>query len=294
MRLKTIFFSFTLILFGGGFAYAQEKAETMARSAFVREYNNSFLLQVLIVRNFMTLEGEDGGGTASFEPDTPNKLGFGFAYKSIAFAYSFDVFKEGHGVGTRSDDFQFYIFPKHFAIDAFWQRYKGFRAKSGDGKFEKIFDDMIFQRASLCIEYVFNDKLSLAAAFSQTEKQLKSAGSFLLGGGFYYNELNFEGIEENVQIGPLVGYAYTFVFLKDFYFTGVIAGGINLTSKADDDENLINYVILPKFALGYSRDLWSFSIFYIFHNDVVSSSKDYEFAAQSGQFAFSLAVRFKI
>lgn len=107
----------------------------------------------------------------------------------------------------------------------------------------------------------------------QNERQLKSAGSFLLGAVVYYTKLNtdtlklfsnMENIHENIQLGITGGYAYSWVLGKSWFVTGSIDLGVNLghnNPKQIFNEKVKIYPTLnSRIAAGYNLDSWSFGL----------------------------------
>src|SRR5690606_10684835 len=86
--------------------------------------------------------------------------------------------------------------------------------------------------------YVFNHrKFSYRAGLIQNEWQTKSAGTFLLGGDIFYGTVNSDSLlvpqeianqfpqgsvsrMRFINIGPGAGYAYTFVYKRNWFATG--------------------------------------------------------------------------
>lgn len=123
-------------------------------------------------------------------------------------------------------------------------------------------------------QWVFNNKkFSYKAAFNQNERQLKSAGSFLLGAAVYYTKLNTDTLQllpdmnslhENIQFGITGGYAYSWVLGKSWFVTGSLDLGVNLghnNPKQIFNEKMKIYPTLnSRIAAGYNLDSWSFGL----------------------------------
>jgi hypothetical protein len=200
-------------------------------------------------------------GTINYVPNLPPSLGVGAWYKNLGLAVSFqnpwapDLFK--NRLETRATDIQLNLYSRRFGIDLFWQDYSGYNIEN----FTTVFpgaapDDPLQQRPDVRtftvggnFFYIFGwRKFSYRAAFIQTERQKKSAGSWMLLGGFNYN-----GVEaarpflENLPPAPQPpqipaayyqrqarfynlsvggGYAHTFVVKQKFFVSAAAMPGV--------------------------------------------------------------------
>jgi len=187
-------------------------------------------------------------------------------------------------VPTRYLDLQAHIYPKNFIIDVFGQFYKGYYLRDlelSSSPLSLSYPEMQIKKLGLNFQYLFNgDKLSLRAAFLQNERQIKSAGSWLLGSEIYGGGIqNVNFLLDNtsllsqrfVQIGPNIGYAYTLVFLKNFFFTSVISShaGLGYTSlnldKGKQGQWYFQPSIFARSFVGYNQSKWSINFNYV-HN----------------------------
>jgi hypothetical protein len=125
-------------------------------------------------------------------------------------------------------------------------------------------------------------KFSIRAAFFQNERQKKSAGSLVVRPGFLFYRIssdhgiipaeirdeyhipatNLISSGEFYSLGLSPGYAYSFVFLKDFYLTAAVFPGFALQMYSFSNEvktfsnSEFTFQLSGRFAVGYNSDKW--------------------------------------
>ncbi len=206
--------------------------------------------------NRLSLEDKIGTGNLNYKVAIAPRLGAGIAYRW--FSISSSLFKLGEpdeterGV-TDQIDFQWNFYLRSFTIDMRLQRYKGYFLENSNAinNWENL-KEGLYKRTDLItsslggnIIYNFNHrKYSPKAVFSQTERQIKSAGSFSLGlrlsalvveadSSIIPNQISytFENFDIDQlsfnDIGVGLGYGYTFVNGKWFLNIGAIGYLVN-------------------------------------------------------------------
>jgi len=231
----------------------------------------------------------------SYHPNTTYNLGIGATYKSITVNLGFGLINPGQERGkTRYLDAQFHKYGRKLVFDLFGQFYRGyFLTPKGFGNYNGQYyvrPDIEVNELGGSMQYVFNHKhFSYGASFLQDEWQKRSAGSFLLGLEIYTgnavadSSLFPTAIDKNVaarnykrvnfiQLGPSVGYAYTFVFKKHFFLTGAASVGFDVghmmikkNTQSLDVSGLTNTTLF-RIATGYNSRVWSISLYYITNN----------------------------
>jgi hypothetical protein len=117
----------------------------------------------------------------------------------------------------------------------------------------------------LLVNYVFNNKNHyLGSVYALNSFQLRSSGSFLIGGDLMFSRMksNDYEINENSLIisGPNIGYSYIYVFRQNWF------SNIMLNISPDIGINYFNgdFCFAPqarmKTALGYHGKSWSMNI----------------------------------
>jgi len=227
---------------------------------------------------FLQLYYDDDNGTErSFMPNARMDIGVGIAVYNTIIGLDLGAGvrmqdKQKYGK-TRSFDFQVHHYNRRFVVDLYVQRYQGFYEEQGKDIF--LHPDLRVTRLSLHSHYVWNHrKFSYKAAFAQTERQIRSAGSWLSGAEYYKTRirsdepLTNEGHRRsnNFQIGINGGYAYTWALGK--YWNLGVAGtmGVAFGNEAFEDswkKSVAVYpVVCPRFSAVYDRRDWALAVSY--------------------------------
>lgn len=233
------------------------------------------------------MEKEVDGKIKNFMPNTPMSLGFGISIKNtiidLSYGQSLNFMKEDDKGRTKALDFQIHNYGRKFIIDLFIQKYHGFYTADDSNKNIKLYPDLNIQQYGAFGQYVFNNKkFSYKAAFNQNERQLKSAGSFLLGGGVYFSKIDSDSSFvyksknslRNFQFGVSGGYAYTWAIDKRWFASGSATVGANFGTERINDFGKrkieISPTFFPRISVGYNKENWSLGLSYI--NNLIFSS----------------------
>lgn len=216
-----------------------------------------------------------------YHPNNPVGIGLGISWKNstLSGAYGFGFMRDKSKGKTKSIDFQYHYYGQKVIFDVFFHDYKGFYMhREDDDRSDNItlVPDLKLVQYGLYSQYVFNNrKFSYKAAFGLSEKQLRSAGSFQLGGGVYYTKalsdsslVSFDNYrQKNFQIGVSGGYIYTWVIKQKYFVSGGLSIGINAGS--DNIRNFYSDKIgfypsfFPRAAMGYHAYDWSIGLSYV-------------------------------
>jgi hypothetical protein len=207
-------------------------------------------------------------------------FGLGLSINNPFYLPDKDVFGK-----TKTIDLRVNAFGRATAGELFLQNYKGFYISSPlreDGT-HYIIPDMEILSIGIGGYWIYNAKrFSMRAAFIQTERQKKSAGSLLVRPGFLYFRISSDmgiipeevmteygippasmvNLGEVYSIGLSPGYAYTFVFLKNFYLTAAMFPGVAAQFSSYSNQlshysaTEFNFTLSGRFALGYNSDKW--------------------------------------
>ena len=215
-------------------------------------------------------------------PNTPSNLNFKFNYRfiSVGFEISPD-FLIGNGDEdlkgkTKSFGIGTSLIFKHWFFNISYSTVKGFYLENSNdfdtswvkGDAYIKFPDLNYSGIELSSGYLNNTKFSLRSLTSQTERQLKSVGSFIPVVNFRYYIIDDKSNETSTQksnniessVGP--GYAYTFVLKENFYISLALQASLGylntkLTTR-QSSENLItnqnNFIFrwYGKTGIGYN------------------------------------------
>lgn len=217
-------------------------------SSFIESYYNDLIFRAYSGEKSHALELTDSNNNYQLRylPNGYFNLGLGFNYKfiGVSFATKIPIFINSEfrkGV-TKRFGFTSYLYTGKLSIDVLLSYLNGYYLNNSKEHFNQFDENQEYIRPDLTsvnfgssINYVLNNKkFSYKAAFGDTEKQLKSAGSVLFGGSFFsyrtaadstivpreIEAVNFAKTRSLTDIGILalnanLGYAYNFVFLKD-------------------------------------------------------------------------------
>lgn len=296
MRYLLFIFFFAL----AGSLIAQNTAEVSVnapykydslRSIYIKTYTDHFFVWPLLKQRRLDFEISDlpeKKRRLIYKSNSPYALGLG--------AYIFEVgleltaaipldekSKEIYGPSDASD-IQLNLFTKKWGLDMFRQKYEGMYI---DDPSLEIPDntpypqrpDIRTSNTGITWSYIFNHKkFSLRSSYNFAERQLKSAGSFILfttisgfktrGDSAIVGDVyrDYYGLGARIQelksttFSLVPGYTYNLVY-KGFFLTGTLAVGPShnwLSFKSEDgntkDDIEFRAFFVARIALGYSND----------------------------------------
>lgn len=294
MRVSLCFLIF--LVYNTHSFFAQEK------NIYIADYEQKLILSVFTAKEFLNITVEDKNQDVVYNPNNPVELGLGFSWKnsvlSFAYGYGFDFMRDKKLGKTKSFDLQFHHYNRRFVLDFFLQRYKGFYMEDEKNENEYLLaPDLDLRQYGIHGQYIFNHKkFSYKAAYVHNEKQLRSAGSFLLGGGIYFSRIRSDSSFvykkfDNFQFGVSAGYTYTWVINKHWFMNGAITAGINFGSesfsKFGKQKLEIYPTVFPRISVGYDHDTWSLGLAYLSNLTFPVFSEDIKMGLLSGQFLLS-------
>lgn len=281
-------------------------------SLYVLPFEQKFSIQTSVSSKFLSLsQSFDKKSERDFSlmPNTPVNIGLGFTWKnlSISGSYGFQFLRDKKKGRTRSFDFQYHYYARKFVVDLFVQNYRGFNKVYEDDEdtYIRAADVKLTQYGAHGM-YIFNNrKFSYKAAYNLSERQIKSAGSFLIGGGIFQSRIKSDSTltlpnrtnqQDNFQFGVSGGYGYTWVIKKDFFITGSMTIGINMGADRIDKFGKQKLEVYPTFfpraSAGYHADNWSIGISAVVNNIATQISDDSITLLNSGTFQLTFVKRF--
>lgn len=271
-RLVIIFFCFnslTLVNASNRFLSLKSKKDT----TFIDTYYNDLIIRMYSGEKTHSLDLTDltNGYRLRYLPNGYFNLGMGFTYRSfgISLATKVPLFQNSlskHG-DTQRLGIQYYLYAGKFSVDVLGSFSKGYYLKRSYTHLsdyprdkEYLRPDISSANLGVTVNYIFNhSKFSYKAAFSDNERQKKSAGSLIAGGGVYSYQtvsdsafvpreilLNYFKKSRDVsKSGVLafngnVGYAYSIVFLKNGIVTLAYILGSGIQDNSFHREVLSN------------------------------------------------------
>jgi hypothetical protein len=260
-------------------------------SNYIESYFNDLIIRVY--------SGEKTHSLYLYDMSIPNRLqylpngyfniGVGFNFRSFGLSLATKIpflqnneFRNGE---TKRFGIQSYIYSSKFSIDLLASFSKGYYLNNSFQYMKSYSRDLEYQRPDMAsanigvsINYIFNNsKFSYKAAFSDTEKQKRNAGSFIAGGSilsyrtkadsaFVPREIDkkyFLKSRDVSESGVLAfnangGYAYSLVFLKNGIVTLSYIMGAGLqdnrydrTTQSEINNWRFSFNHTGKFGIGY-------------------------------------------
>jgi len=284
------------LLSSGIQSFSQDKKDAYDSSYYV-ERNDLFALRLYLSRKFTNLvvSGVGVDDSYRFVPNSGRNIGLGFTYQKFTLNIAGPV--DFLNPDRQKDfpkylDLQSHIYPQNMIIDLFGQFYNGYTLRMEQMKNaseDYIREDIKVRKIGVNYNYLFNgEKLSLAAAFNQSEIQKKSAASLLAGFEIYGGSIKGDSLilpsfenqdlinfkeSSYLQFGPNVGAAGTLVFGKGFFLTGVVSGGFNFGNASfTNGEEVEKWGIVPSYIfrgfLGYNGEKFAITCNYVSKNNL--------------------------
>lgn len=221
---------------------------------YIADYSDLLAIRMFTNTKWNTLDIIKDEQRLSLVPNSSTSLGVGFNYKSYGLGLAFglpksDASNEKYGK-TKRLDLQVNVYGKQFGFDGFAQIYKGYYNSNPEdfidwesANLPKL-PDMNVISLGINAFYIFNsERFSYKAAFTRTQVQLKSAGTFTLGVFGFYDQAradngfipaefpdslrtNFDLKSFNTMaFGISLGYLYSWVFSDHFFLNVGITPG---------------------------------------------------------------------
>lgn len=274
----------------------------------------------------LSLEAPEGIQSLKYRPNSLLTMGVNGSYKSLSVSL-------GSGFGflnpnkdekgkTKSFDWQTHIYTRDWVTDIYGQFYRGYYLNQGvqSGTRDRSFYVRPDLRVNLLGGSVYRllngEQFSYRAGFLQTEWQKKSAGSALIGAEIYYGRAKGDsalvpaavagyypqaGIDRVrlIELGPGVGYAYTYVWQEHLFATGSVTmnGDISFVKEEKPEGNANRVSFSPNATLrvvaGYNSEQWALTVSWL-HNstNVKGRSSNLEYRIKTGDFRITIARRF--
>lgn len=225
-------------------------------------------------------------------PNFPINAGVGLGIRNTVINFllgrNISPLKSSEYGKTKAIDLQIHSYGRRYLIDLYYQKYKGFYTE--DNKLVDLYPRLSAQQIGAEGTYIFNgNKFSAKAAFEQSEKQILSVGSFLLGTGIYWHRIipdenqNIASKDpfNNLQIGIHAGYAYSWVLDDHWLISSMTTAGANLgnhTEVLKDGHLKIYPTVLARASSTYNKKDWSISYSMLINNKIVYPSSDKSFS----------------
>ena len=266
----------------------------------IEKIQTTFIFRPFYINQSTKLSFSDNDGIGKdliYKPNANGSVGFGINFFNLGLSFSVKVpsstSKRTKYGNTDYTNIRITYNMERIGINAFYLGYKGFYLSNptdieSGWNYNLPFPqrkDIDVYSVGLYTHFIWSDKFSYKAAFSQTERQKKSAGSLIimiadrftrikndstfipLSQQANYNDINGlkNGIFNTVNVAP--GYAYSFVY-KFFIFTNILAIGAGFQQQIYDMDNETKFKVnVPYFfnfksSLGYNSKKYFANITY--------------------------------
>ncbi|MBL7473133.1 DUF4421 family protein [Robertkochia sediminum] len=245
-RIRILFFvAFELMLFR---AEAQDADTTGIpdEGEWQEKMSSKITVDLSLNNSFKAFEVKTSANKTLLYPNTPNNVRLNVSYEFLSLGIQFAPdFLPGNGDEDQKGETSSFqigslLVLKHWFAEANYSRVKGFYLKNTldfdpgwtDGDPYVQFPDLNYEGVSLSAGYIHNSRFSLRSLTMQTERQLKSVGSFMPVFNIDHYVVNDKSAAINTQrsrnvelnMGP--GYVHTLVFQEQFYASLGVFGGI--------------------------------------------------------------------
>ncbi len=269
------FFSTIIMLFFLGSSVSAKSLRALLEvrkdSVYIENYYNDLIIRLYSGEKTHSLDLSDltNSYRLKYLPNGYFNFGVGFTYRSfgLSIATKVPLFQNSlakHG-DTRRLGIQYYLYSGKFSVDVLGSFSKGYYLKRTYSYFssysknqEYLRPDISSANMGISINYIFNhSRFSYKAAFSDNEKQKKSAGSLIAGGSifsyqtmadssFIPHEINLPYFTKSRDVsksGVLafnanLGYAYSLVFLRNGIITVAYLAGSGIQDNSFQREVL--------------------------------------------------------
>jgi hypothetical protein len=274
-------------------------------TGYIATYTQKFTVQAHLASYSIELEHDK----KTYQPNVPMNPGLGISIQNTIISIGSDFgsipLRDGRYGSTSVFDFQSHTYERRFILDLFFQRYKGFYYEDLTNKTVTLFPALYVLQAGAELSYVFNGrKFSARAAFDQSELQLRSQGSFVVGGGAYYYKLSLpkelsdsNGLDaaKNFQMGVNVGYAYSWVINPRWLLSGMATIGMNVGNELESLKkgNLRDYpAAFSRISSSYHRSDWAIALTGLISNKSLYTEQDQNFSLSAITFSLTFLKHF--
>ncbi|MEL7002662.1 MAG: DUF4421 family protein [Bacteroidota bacterium] len=300
--------------------------------AYINEYHDKFYIKPILTSRNLNLELQNRDNQINdieYKPNGTAYFGLGLYFFDIGLEVAIklpdetgrdaEIFGE-----TDIFDFQTNIYSKKWGADIAYQRYSGFYLEDPDrhipswnrGDPFPQRDDLRLFNFQLNVFYIFNhNRFSFRSAYNQSDRQLRSSGSFLMNlftGTTTFRadsilipeeELMFFGDEGRLDFGRfstlalLPGYTHNFIIDRFYLNASLSVGPGHLWVRHDVDDRIkndinIKPVVNLRTAVGYNSDSFFGGLSFVSQN-VNATIGELDVRSFSGNFKVFMGYRFQ-
>lgn len=339
------YFSYIFILLFGMFAGAQKGnaqvsfLKNVYDTNYICSYTEDFTARTFSSISYSGISFQDHELDKDLKYGINSKLSFGLGFNYSVFGINLGISPLRNSVAddkygkTKSFDFRMNMYGRKFIFDLYFMTHSGFYLSNPESILKDwpakndtfpLRPDIQLFSTGIVAQYIFNnEKFSMRATYVQNEWQKKSAGSFLLGGEFFYS--HFQGDSSfipsqvdppefldgyhfdnslSINLGVNAGYSHTFVVKRHWFLAiGASAGpqlSYSVIQEYGDDLSKKRGVTFGlnaglRTGFGYNSRKFYIGISFInqnlYHNLSVSNASS---LFSTGIFKLSFAYRFTL
>jgi hypothetical protein len=328
MTRKIIALAFFMI--SNAVVHGQNKElDALSRTNYVERFTNYFFVwPVLKQRNTsFFIQSPNGSHRLTFKPNVTFHAGAGFFIFGVGaqIVLALPTTKSSDQLYGHSDafDLQANVLGKNWGLDLFTQNYSGYYSEDKNKPLPALSPrpqrkDVGTWNNGVTGIYFFNKrKYSMRSTYNYYERQLRSAGSFLLSAnantfslrsdsaiyGPSYEKIfganaNFQRLDyTTISVAP--GYAHTFVIKKTYFIGGVVAYGpavnwvhYNLGANPWKEDWELNSFFDLRISAGYNSERFFTGLTYS-HQTRNISYEGVSFSNSNDAIKFAIGYRFK-
>jgi hypothetical protein len=263
--MKKFLFGIFFLVFNFSFSQSGEELHALEKKYDINyrvNYFNKMIFKIDVNSNtdnfFIQKINYSDIEKSKFIPNDPLNLRFSFDYKFLGLYYSISSnFIPGNNrnpndQATKTQDFSFkFFYSDRLRQEVIFKKTRGYNLLNSNGmNLEKKFKNVEINRFGGKIFYIMNNNFSYRAYESMTERQIKSAGSFIPSFAYYYTVFSNENqFNNSLYLTSIyshsfyfkIGYMYNLVLNKKWYSTlGANVGGRYLFSTKNYDNSQDN------------------------------------------------------
>ena len=250
------------MLFSGGGCFAQTDS---LNNAYIQKFKDKISVQAVMLNTYnqFTLDYEQENIILDIVPNQKTTLGLSVQYDFISFGFGFapKFFAENRdNDNSRMTAYNLTLIPGRWMQHLEFIYQKGMSLETSG--ISLYYPGLKSIKIGGSTSFIFNRNYSFRALSFQSERQLKSAGSFVPQLTYDYTELNGNQTEElkgktyflDVALAP--AYHYNWVIAKKFLVAGGVSLGAGITYINDEGNTETQFLSTASLSLslGYNSD----------------------------------------
>lgn len=303
-------------------SFAQESNQKKIDTTFIDHYTKKISLRVNASTDIQKFRFDTNGDLAVLSPNEEIRTSIFLDYKFLGVSFGFSPkFLPSNNDDESKGETEYFNLGFQFKINqwiqkVYFEKVKGFFVENTRDLFPNfpeeipfvVFSNLKIKRYGGFTSYLVNPNFSFAAINGYYKRQLKSAGSFIPKLEYNYTIItnqfdDFNSNTKEINISPIIGYYYTFVYKKNWIAGAGLSSGLNFVfDKTETQENvmvettndeLTNLVFQGEFNLGYHTDGFYGGLNFNFDNlSSISSNNNESLAFSRNYFQFYLGYHF--